>query len=299
MSKSAQTRVCIFGEVLFDHFPDGQAVLGGAPFNVAWHLQALKQSPYLISRVGEDEDGGRVRSAMEQWGMDTTGLQSDPQRATGQVRVSIIDGEPRYDIVEDCAYDAIEPAGLENCDFLYHGSLAARCDKSADALLQLRDTAPKTVFVDANLRQPWWRLERLEELLQGAHWIKLNGDELAELQGGNSKGAAQDFFARFKLQGLILTHGADGAEMFLADGYHARVESASNIEVVDTVGAGDGFASIMVLGLLEGWPMALTLQRAQVFAERIVARRGATVAEPQFYQNFREDWGLAVTAEST
>ena len=171
MSKSGKTRICIFGEVLFDHFPDGQAVLGGAPFNVAWHLQALNQSPFLISRVGEDEDGDRVRSAMQQWGMDTTGLQSDPKRATGQVRVSIIDGEPSYEIVEDCAYDAIEPPGLENCDFLYHGSLAARCDKSADTLLQLRDTVPNKVFVDANLRQPWWRRERLEELVHGAHWI--------------------------------------------------------------------------------------------------------------------------------
>ena len=34
-------RLCLFGEVLFDHFPDGKRVLGGAPFNVAWHLQAF------------------------------------------------------------------------------------------------------------------------------------------------------------------------------------------------------------------------------------------------------------------
>jgi len=34
-------QIGIFGEVLFDQFPDGQQVLGGAPFNVAWHLQAF------------------------------------------------------------------------------------------------------------------------------------------------------------------------------------------------------------------------------------------------------------------
>jgi len=34
-------RPVLFGEVLFDHFPDGSEVLGGAPFNVAWHLQGL------------------------------------------------------------------------------------------------------------------------------------------------------------------------------------------------------------------------------------------------------------------
>ena len=45
----------IFGEVLFDCFPDGREVLGGAPFNVAWHLHAFGQSPVFVSRVGDDE----------------------------------------------------------------------------------------------------------------------------------------------------------------------------------------------------------------------------------------------------
>ena len=51
----------VFGEVLFDHFPDGSRVLGGAPFNVAWHLQAFGQSPRFISRIGNDPAGLRNR----------------------------------------------------------------------------------------------------------------------------------------------------------------------------------------------------------------------------------------------
>ncbi|MBA1332725.1 carbohydrate kinase, partial [Candidatus Endoriftia persephone str. Guaymas] len=47
----------IFGEVLFDCFEDGSRVLGGAPFNVAWHLQALGAAPLFISRVGDDSLG--------------------------------------------------------------------------------------------------------------------------------------------------------------------------------------------------------------------------------------------------
>jgi fructokinase len=46
----------IFGEVLFDNFPDKQ-VLGGAPFNVAWHLQGFGDNPLFISRVGDDSRG--------------------------------------------------------------------------------------------------------------------------------------------------------------------------------------------------------------------------------------------------
>ena len=52
------TRLCVFGEVLFDHFPDGRRVLGGAPFNVAWHLQAFGEAPRFISRVGADAPRG-------------------------------------------------------------------------------------------------------------------------------------------------------------------------------------------------------------------------------------------------
>ena len=50
-------RPIIFGEVLYDCFPDGQAVLGGAPFNVAWHLQGFGLNPLFISRVGDDPLG--------------------------------------------------------------------------------------------------------------------------------------------------------------------------------------------------------------------------------------------------
>ena len=60
-------RPWIFGEVLFDCFPDGSRVLGGAPFNVAWHLQALGLEPLFLSRVGRDAAGREIRTAMGEW----------------------------------------------------------------------------------------------------------------------------------------------------------------------------------------------------------------------------------------
>ena len=51
------TPVLVFGEALFDCFPGGEQVLGGAPFNVAWHLQALGDQPIFISRIGNDRLG--------------------------------------------------------------------------------------------------------------------------------------------------------------------------------------------------------------------------------------------------
>ena len=49
-----RARPAVFGEVLFDCFADGTRVLGGAPFNVAWHLQAFGEAPLFVSRVGDD-----------------------------------------------------------------------------------------------------------------------------------------------------------------------------------------------------------------------------------------------------
>lgn len=53
--------VQVFGEVLFDQFPDGRQVLGGAPFNVAWHLAAFGAAPRFISAVGADAAGAQIR----------------------------------------------------------------------------------------------------------------------------------------------------------------------------------------------------------------------------------------------
>lgn len=286
-------RLCIFGEVLFDHFPDGKRVLGGAPFNVAWHLQAFGQSPCFISRVGDDPQGEAVRNAMRDWGMDTGGLQTDAQLPTGRVSVQFVDGEPRYNIVEPCAYDVIEavPGGAKDCRLLYHGSLALRDEISRRSAEGLRGCRPDTVFVDVNLRSPWWRREQVLDMVRHAHWVKLNADEL-DLLAPSAAGGAEGFLVEHALQGLVLTHGSQGAEVITAAGERFDVRPQADVEVVDTVGAGDAFASVIILGLVNDWPLDLTLQRAQAFASRVVGQRGATVTDPGFYHRFIDDWKL-------
>jgi fructokinase len=288
-------RLCIFGEVLFDHFPDGQRVLGGAPFNVAWHLQAFGQRPHFISRVGDDAAGAEIRSAMTEWGMDLSGVDTDPQLPTGRVEVRFDDGEPSYDIVCPSAYDAIEaelPAG--DCRLIYHGSLALREVRSRDTLRALRSHTAATLFVDVNLRPPWWQREALQTMLRGAHWVKLNAHELAELQdvGPDAPNAAAAFLSAYDLRGLIVTHGSAGAEIWTADGGCISAAPKGDIDVVDTVGAGDAFASVIILGIANDWPLHVTLQRAQLFASGLVGRRGATVRDRAFYRAFVDDWNL-------
>jgi len=286
--------LCIFGEVLFDHFPDGQRVLGGAPFNVAWHLHAFSQAPTFISRIGMDSEGDSIITAMNDWHMDTAGIQRDPQSPTGSVNIEFVDNEPVYDIVEPSAYDFIMPitADALSCRLLYHGSLALRNTTSRQALEQLREQTTGSVFIDVNLRSPWWQREAVLDMVQHANWVKLNRDELNLLHDSTDVDAARTFLQQYELDGLILTLGSAGAEIITADDEHQQVTPESNTHIVDTVGAGDAFASVIILGLLNDWPVHSMLQRAQAFASAMVGQRGATVSEQDFYQTFIDAWNL-------
>ncbi len=204
------TDVLVFGEALFDCFPDGEQVLGGAPFNVAWHLQALGHHPHFISSIGNDSLGKKILTAMHDWGMDTQMIQIDPERPTGQVEVSIVENEPHYTITADCAYDFISPQKIKSLPekgILYHGTLALRNSSSRTCLANIVQRPELSVFLDVNLRSPWWDKQEVFGWLEQARWVKLNEDEL-HLLGFFSIDIEQSMyqcFSQFKLHLLIVT----------------------------------------------------------------------------------------------
>ena len=294
-------RLCIFGEVLFDHFPDGHKVMGGAPFNVAWHLTAFGLQPLFISRIGDDTDGKDIIAAMQDWRMDTSHLQIDPALPTGRVDIQIIDNEPEYDIVAPSAWDRIAPptsmaTPFPAYDLLYHGSLALRDPVSLETLITLKQQGNGMVFVDINLRPPWCHAETIATALQHADWVKLNEHELDQLASDGDVRADEGrdekctrFMATHDLTGLVVTLGAAGAELYTADDRYS-ITPDTDTAIVDTVGAGDAFCSVILLGIVSDWPYQTTLQRAQQFASAVVAQRGATISDPDYYQQLTSSW---------
>ena len=259
--------IIIFGEVLWDCFPDGTKVLGGAPFNVAWHLQAFGLEPLFISRVGNDAEGEKILAGMTNWGMSTAGVQKDPKLGTGVVTVTLDNGQPSYDIEHPKAYDHIDANSfpqLPASPLLYHGSLAIRNDKSKTALAALKSTFEPTIFFDVNFRAPWWEKEAITELSKETAWLKLNDEELPALVSDiEDRDRQLEFlFEQYKLQYILLTEGAAGATLFSHDGDRLNIKPEKANNVVDTVGAGDSFCSILLLGISLGWPLAQTLERA-------------------------------------
>ena len=297
----ARSRPLVFGEVLFDEFEDGSAILGGAPFNVAWHLQGFGLKPLFVSKIGHDQRGQKILDTMQQWKMDTSGVQLDDTHPTGKVTIKLKQGQHTFNILPDQAYDNIDNSALSHIDastpstLLYHGSLALRNKVSQQTFDDLRTKSSSPVFVDINLRNPWWTNEIIQSSLNNATWAKLNDIELAEVaktepaNKAEQKEIAMQVRESFGLELLIITLGSEGAWFISKDEFiEGAPVPAKNI--VDTVGAGDAFSAVTIYGLLHKWPLEIISKRAMTFASSVCEMRGATTTNKHLYKENLSLW---------
>ncbi|MCC5834495.1 MAG: hypothetical protein JJU20_07165 [Opitutales bacterium] len=296
-SNALNRRPLVLGEVLYDHFPDGSKVLGGAPFNVAWNLRGFGLNPLMLSAVGNDASGQEILGRIHAWGMSTSGIECHPQHPTGAVKVSNPSTDPSYDILENRAYDFIHPPAFpirsEEYGIFYHGSLAYRSPQTRDTILRIREQSGLKVFLDINIRRPWFKKAWLPRLLNGVTWLKLNLDELAALSGSKPDSEAwvhdqsMAVMEHHEIPYLLVTDGSRGAHFVKRSGDHAFAEAGRAEPFIDSVGAGDAFASVCIFGIQHGWDLQTILQRAVGFAAKVCQMQGATTLEKDFYKN---DW---------
>ncbi|MCG2617514.1 carbohydrate kinase [Terrimonas sp. NA20] len=279
---NSRSQVVCFGEILWDILPGG-TVPGGAPMNVAYHLHQLKESPALITRVGNDEKGEELKKILAEKQIDTSLLQTDLTRPTGIVYGTANErGDMKYEIVAPSAWDFIEAtaAAIEKVRasaYFVCGSLAAR-DVTSQLSLFTFLAAAKTSVVDINLRQPFFGEALIGQLLQHAAIAKLNSDELDLLSRwwaieGDLKDRMSWLQQRFNLDTVIVTRGAEGAAVFHEDSMYEH--PGYKVNVVDTVGSGDAFLAGFLHRRLQKDSISNALNFASRLGAFVASRSGA------------------------
>ena len=277
-------RVLCFGEMLWDCLPRG-SFPGGAPFNVAYHLNRLGHEAVPVSAVGNDARGAELLRRLRDWGIPTEGVAVVPDRPTGVVLAEIDAlGNARYDIRENAAWDCISiPPKIrewaEKADAIVYGSLAQRSGANRESLHELMASAKTAQRIfDVNLRAPYDDLSTAEALGRAADLIKLNDEELGKMASGGQdawEDRVRDYGRRMGGKSVCVTAGARGAGLGWKDRWYW--EEAKPVSVVDTVGAGDAFLAQLIDGLLlRNEEPAAVLALACRRGEWVASREGAT-----------------------
>jgi len=286
------------GEILFDKFPDYQRI-GGAPFNFAYHLKSLGCEVRFISRIGNDENGRTILELLQEEQFPTNYIQVDKTHRTGEVLIRLeTNGNARFDILPDVAYDYIQcdrsiKLILNQAELLYFGSLVQRSEygfQTLQAIAGAKGGTTKCLY-DVNLRPNCYNEVVVRTSLEKANVVKLNDEELSVIKKFlHSNQDAETFIEAlmrdYDLDMVSVTKGNAGSSLHTKQGCY-RAEPQKDVKVVDTVGAGDGYAAILAIGYLQNWQPEKILDVATEFAGRICEIKGAFPSHWQFYGDFQ------------
>lgn len=275
------------GELLWDRFPEGDR-LGGAPANFAFHAAQLGFEARIVSRLGKDKDGQKIRDVFRSLGLSSDLLQEDGFHPTGLVKVRLENGQPGYEIATPAAWDFLSfnealREIAKNLEVVCFGTLAQRnpvSEKSIRRFIECCSNQAIRLF-DINLRQNYYSHEVIDFGLNHASVLKLNHEEmevLGRLFGWEKEKVRRQLFGRYPLKWIAITLGAGGCEI------HSRQESvrasAPAIVFQDAVGAGDAFGAALVMGLKDLLPLEEVASLANQAGSFVASQAGATPIFP-------------------
>lgn len=276
------------GEVLWDLFPAGPS-FGGAPANFACHAALLGGAVSILTAIGDDSRGQEALSILESFNIDTALVQSVKARPTGSVGVELDKGgKPSFEIHPNSAWDHITwtreiESRVGVTDAIYFGTLGQRATESRATILRAVSMAKERGiprFLDINLRRPFFDNPTISNSIALASVLKLSDDELPTVTAAcgvpdfsQTSETLQTLRAKFGLDAVAMTRGADGAMLVTADSIleHPGVPT----KVRDTVGAGDSFTAALTIGVLRGAPLDEILSDACRVAAAVCAHEGA------------------------
>jgi fructokinase len=291
-------KITSIGEILFDVYPNFKK-LGGAPFNFIYHVTKLIGKGNFVSRIGKDENGTEILSILKTKSISSQFIQVDETHETGEAVPTLNDAKtPDWEIKTNRAYDFIESTLTlqnlieNNTDCLYFGTLAQRESKSRETIQSLFSSKVK-FFCDLNIRQKFYTKEVLEESLKTADVLKLNEDELKLVNEiflsdrYDFSKTARSIKEKFKVDMLCVTLGENGSTILKDDLENHHEVDIKKEDIVDTVGAGDAFASVLCIGYLLGVSIEKINKVSSYFASEIVKMNGALPDDDSIYNKIK------------
>lgn len=278
-------------------------VTAGAELNVATGLARLGLRCGYISRVGNDSFGRFLTRAMAREGIDSCNVAVDTAHRTGfMLKARSDDGrDPQIEYFrKDSAASHIQVHDLDMsyCQAARHlhltgifvGVSPTACD-AIFALAAMARQAGLTISFDPNLRPSLWpsqgvMVDCLNRLASLSDWILPGLAEGQLLSGRSEPEAIADFYLERGASHVAIKLGPQGA-YYASAGAVASGSAGSTTaalrgvvsgvpvaKVVDTVGAGDGFAVGVISALLEGLGLREATARGNAIGARVVQYPG-------------------------
>ncbi len=272
----------------------------GAETNVAIGLARLGLGVGWVSRLGDDSMARYLLATMRGEGIECSRVSVHPGERTGMMfkgRVAVnggLGGDPQIEYHRaGSAASRMTPADLDanwliSARHLHatgiFAALSAECLETSQHSIRLMRKAGRSVSFDPNLRPSLWSsAERMREVVNGlavqADWV-MPGIEEGRILTGES--TAQGIAAWYRDRGVPLVVVKLGPAGAWIDGPSGRATIAGYPvhRVVDTVGAGDGFAVGVISGLLEGLTIEDAVRRGCWIGARAVQVLGDTEGLP-------------------
>lgn len=248
----------------------------GAETNVATGLARLGHLSGWVGRLGDDPLGRFIEEELGNCGIDLTRVETDPEAPTGfQLKSRADGGDPevvyfrRGSAGSRLAWSEEMGTYVSSARHLHlTGIPLAISDMARDFALQAvaaARAAGATVSFDPNLRPSLWASEQemvsvVNEVAALADWVLPGVEEGRVLTGHSDPARIAEHYLSSGVTRVIVKSGCDGAVAFGPEDTVRR--PAFQVAVVDTVGAGDGFAAGLISAHLDGLEIGPALERA-------------------------------------
>ncbi|MCH4280012.1 carbohydrate kinase [Mediterraneibacter sp. NSJ-151] len=304
--------VTALGELLIDFTENGvsgqgnplfEANPGGAPCNVLAMLTKLGHKTAFIGKVGDDFFGEQLKEAIEEVGIDSTGLCMDKEIHTTLAMVHTYpDGDRDFSFYRNPGADMmlkeseVKEELIKESKLFHFGTLSMTHEdvrKATKKAIQIAEDAGNIISFDPNLREPLWNSldEAKEQILYGlshCHILKISDNEIQWLTGQEDyTDGAKWILERYQIPLILVSMGKEGSRAYYG-GKMVEVKPFIQKNTIETTGAGDTFCGCVLHYICEHGLENLTeenlfemLQFANAAASIITTRKGALRVMPE------------------